>query len=57
MEMVSPREAVQILQAHGTYVCEEEAKIILEFMVKLAGITLSQFQKNEDCRPIHPGEH
>jgi len=55
--MISPQEAVQILQAHGTHVCEEEARIILEFMAKLAGITLSQFQENEDCRSIHPGEH
>lgn len=57
MEMLSAREAMQILQAHGTFVSEDEAKAILEFMVELAKITLSQYQENENSRPVYPGEH
>jgi len=57
MEMLTPKEAVEILRAHGTNVGEQEAKIILEFMVKLAGISLSQYLDYEDSRPIYQGEH
>jgi len=34
--MISPQQVVEILKAHGTIVSEEEAKIILEFMINLA---------------------
>lgn len=57
MEMISPKEAVEILRAHGTRVCEEEAKIIIEFMVKLADISLSQYPDHEDSRPVYSSEH
>jgi hypothetical protein len=57
MEMLTPKEAVEILRAHGTIVSEQEAKIILEFMIKLAGISLSQYLEYEDSRPIYQGEH
>jgi len=57
MEMLSPKEAVEILHAHGTQVSEEEAKMILEFMVNLANITLSQYLNHENSRPVYQGEH
>ena len=57
MEIVSPKEAVEILNTYGTYVCEEEAKIILDFMVTLASISLSQYLDHEDSRSIYSSEH
>jgi hypothetical protein len=57
MEMMTPKEAVEILRAHGTRVSEEEAKIILEFMVNLANISLSQYLNHENSRPVYQGEH
>jgi len=57
MEMLSPKEAVEILHTYGTHVCEEEAKIILDFMVTLTNISLSQYLNHEDSRPVYPSEH
>lgn len=57
MEMMTAKEAVEILRAHGTQVSEEEAKIILEFMVNLANISLSQYLNHENSRPVYQGEH
>jgi len=57
MEMMTPKEAVEILRTHGTQVSEEEAKIILEFMVNLANISLSQYLNHENSRPVYQGEH
>jgi hypothetical protein len=42
MEMISPLRVEEILHAHGTAVSEQEAEIILEFMVNLAQLSLSQ---------------
>jgi hypothetical protein len=55
--MISPQRAVEILAAHGTYVSEEEAKIILEFMVNLAKLSLSKTLEYENRRPVHPRQH
>jgi hypothetical protein len=52
MEMITPKEVVEILRTHGTHISEEEAKEIIEFMLTLARITLSQY---ENSRPVHPG--
>jgi hypothetical protein len=57
MEMVSSKEAVEILRVHGTHISEEKAKSIVEFMVRLAEIYLSQYLEHEDSRPIYQGEH
>jgi hypothetical protein len=43
MEQIKPEEIVQILRDHGTIVTLEEAKVILEFMWKLANLTLDQY--------------
>ncbi|MFX6226297.1 hypothetical protein ABTF68_22755, partial [Acinetobacter baumannii] len=42
MEQIKPEEIVQILRDYGTIVTVEEARIILEFMWKLANLTLDQ---------------
>jgi len=42
MEQIKPEEIVQILRNYGTIVTVEEARIILEFMWKLANLTLDQ---------------
>ena len=57
MDMISPPEVLEILKAHGTIVSEEEAKIILEFMINLAQLNLLQTLEYENRRPVHPGEH
>ena len=57
MDTISPQEVVEILRAHGTHVSEEEAKIILEFMYKLAAINLTQYLQHENSRSVCPGEH
>jgi hypothetical protein len=43
MEQIRPEEIVQILRDYGTIVTVEEARIILEFMWKLANLTLDQY--------------
>jgi hypothetical protein len=43
MEQIKPEEIVQILRDYGTIVTIEEARIILEFMWKLANLTLDQY--------------
>jgi hypothetical protein len=43
MEQIRPEEIVQILRDYGTIVTLEEAKVILEFMLKLANLTLDQY--------------
>jgi hypothetical protein len=55
--MISPQWVVEKLKAHGTIVSEEEAKIILEFMINLAKITLSQTLEYENRRPVYPRQH
>lgn len=57
MEELSPEKAAEILAAHGTLVTVEQAKIILEFMYKLANLALTQYVTNESSRFIHPCEH
>jgi hypothetical protein len=57
MEMLTPQEVVEILRVHGTHISEQDAKLVLEFMVTLARITLSQFEVYEDRRPVHPGQY
>jgi len=42
---VTPEKAVKILQEHGTIVSLEEAKIILDFMYKIAKLSLDQYIK------------
>jgi len=43
MDSLSPEKAVEILKQHGTFVTLEEAKLILQFMARLADIEVSQF--------------
>ena len=57
MNTISPQEVVEILRARGTHVSEQEAKIILEFMYKLAEITLTQYLHHENSRSVCPGKH
>jgi hypothetical protein len=42
---VTPEKAVKILQEHGTIVSLEEAKIILDFMYKIAKLSVEQYIK------------
>jgi hypothetical protein len=55
MEMISPQQVGEILKAHGTHVSEEEAKIILEFMINLAKISLSQLFQGEKVKRFKSG--
>lgn len=43
METITPEKIVEILGKNGTHVTIEEAKIILEFMCKLADIALTTY--------------
>ncbi|GAA3927435.1 hypothetical protein [Chitinophaga oryziterrae] len=43
MENIQPEKIVEILKGHGTHVTIEEAKLILEFMYKLAQIALNTY--------------
>jgi hypothetical protein len=45
METIKPEEIMQILREQGTIVTLQEARIILEFMWKLANLTLDQYLK------------
>ena len=53
-EMLTPKEAMEMLRTYGTIVSEQEAKEILDYMVTFGRLTLSIY---ENCRPLHPGEH
>ncbi len=40
---ITPEQAVKILREHGTIVTIEEAKLILEFMYKIAKLSVKQY--------------
>jgi hypothetical protein len=42
---ITPEKAVEILQGYGTIISLEEAKIILDFMYKIAKLSLDQYIK------------
>ncbi|MFT4152231.1 hypothetical protein [Parafilimonas sp.] len=44
---LAPEKVIKILEKHGTSVTLEEAKIILEFMRKLARITVNQYLREK----------
>ena len=54
---MSPEKAMEILSSYGTNVTIEQAKVIIEFMYKLANMALTQYVTDESSRFIHPGEH
>ena len=54
---MSPEKAMEILPSYGTNVTIEQAKVIIEFMYKLANMALTQYVTDESSRFIHPGEH
>ena len=41
MESVKIEKVIEILQQHNVHISNEQAKIILEFMVKFANIALT----------------
>lgn len=43
MEKLQPEKAVEVLQQHGVEVTVEQAKLILEFLRKLADIAVTQY--------------
>ena len=43
MDKIQPEKAVEILQEHGMKVTVEQAKIILDFLRKLASIAIDQY--------------
>lgn len=43
---ITPERVVKILKEHGTEVTLEEARIILDFMRKLARITVNQYLRS-----------
>ena len=43
MEKIQPEKVVEILRQKGTEVTLEEARLILEFLRKLADITVTQY--------------
>ena len=43
MEKIQPEKVVEILRQKGVEVTLEEAKLILEFLRKLADITVTQY--------------
>ncbi len=46
MERITPEKAVDILKINGTFVTENEASIILDFLRKLADIAIEQYLRN-----------
>lgn len=42
---LTPEKAVEILKKYGTIVTVEEAKLILDFMYKLAKLSVEQYVK------------
>ena len=45
MEKIQPEKVVEILRQKGVEVTLEEARLILEFLRKLADITVTQYLK------------
>jgi len=43
MEGIQPEKIMEILKQHGTQVTPEQARIVLEFMYKLATIALATY--------------
>ncbi len=53
MEKLQPEAAMEILRQQGIKINSEQAKLILDFLRKLAEITVTQYLTNEDSRLIH----
>jgi hypothetical protein len=47
MEKMSPEKAMSILKQHGTIVTHEEAKLIVDFLYKLASISVEIYMNRE----------
>jgi hypothetical protein len=45
MDKLQPEKAVEILRQHGVEVTVEQARLILEFLRKLADIAVTQYLK------------
>jgi hypothetical protein len=45
MDKLQPEKAVEILRQHGVEVSLEQAKLILEFLRKLAEMAVTQYLK------------
>jgi hypothetical protein len=64
---ITAEKAAKILKENGTIVTLEEAQIILDLMYRMAKLSINQYiphtntsnkvHKDEDSRPIYPGEH
>ena len=55
MESMKPETVIEILKNHNVHISLEQAKLILDFMYKLARLALTQKMKEDDCRFIYPG--
>lgn len=57
MEKLKPEGAMEILRQQGVKINSEQAKLIVNFLRKLAEIAVTQYLSNEDSRFIHQGKH
>ena len=48
METMSPEKAMELLNKYGTNVTAEEAKLIIDFLKKLAEISIRTYQNAEN---------
>jgi hypothetical protein len=46
IKRISPEKAMEIMEADGIVVTEEQAKIILDFMYEMAGKVVDQYLAN-----------
>ncbi len=52
MEKMSPEKAIKVLKSHGVTVTVEEAKLILDFLNKLAALASKMEEQNILQKPV-----
>lgn len=57
MEKLQPEKAMDMLRQSGMEVTVEQAKLMLEFLRKLADMAVTQYLKDENSRFVYPGKH
>jgi hypothetical protein len=57
MEKLQPERVVDMLRQSGMEVTVEQARLILEFLRKLADMAVTQYLIDENSRFVYPGKH
>lgn len=57
MEKLQPEKVMDLLRQSGMEVSVEQAKLMLEFLRKLADMAVTQYLRDENSRFVYPDKH